>query len=67
MTDVYFSLYAARNYQLKEDKNHTICCSKEAADLIVKQPNPEKTLLDALNQCDWNVPQLDDVVVVLTA
>jgi len=67
MTDVYFNLYAAKNYQSDYDENHTIVCDKAAADLIVKSPTPEKILLAALNECGWNAPQVCDVNAVLTA
>ena len=67
MPDVYFSLYAAKNYQDYEDENHTFSCDKVAADMIVKSSNPEALLFRALQECGWNSPQPCDVQAVLTA
>ena len=63
---VYFSLFAAKNYQMTNDQNHNISCSKNAADIIIAQPNPETVLLAALNKCGWNIPKACDVQNVLT-
>jgi hypothetical protein len=62
-TSVYFSWEG--DFVSEQDATHTLQVNTLAAHVIKASQNPTKTLKAALEQCGWNVPELNDVVAVL--
>jgi hypothetical protein len=64
-TNTVFFGWANHDYVSEQDDTHDIEIDVKAAIIVAASKDPTATLINALNECGWNVPEVEDVIAAL--